>query len=166
MRATESCHGVAALPDAELRRIFEQYDAIIAVGVALHEQQPPLGRRPGARGAARRRPGHNLLLRLRHRKSDVLRFATNLAVPFTNNPDEQDLRMMKVKMKISVGFRTEDGANTFATLRSIISTARKHGLNILKALTTPPEDLLIAPRGKPGDIGRYKNLFTYAISAC
>ncbi len=139
--------GGAALSGADLQRILAQYDVIIAQGLALHEQQPPLGRRPGARGAAPRRPGHNLLLRLCLRKPDVLRFTTDFAVPFTNNQAEQDVRMMKVKMKISGGFRTEEGANTFADLRSAISTARKHGLNILKALTAPPEDLVNALTG-------------------
>ncbi len=139
--------GGTALSDAELQRIGARYDAIVAQGLACHEQQPPLGRSPGARGAAPRRPGHNLLRRLSQRKADVLRFATDFAVPFTNNQAEQDLRMMKVKMKISGGFRTEAGANTFADLRSVISTARKHGLNILNALTAPPEALITALTG-------------------
>ncbi len=134
--------GGVALPDPDLQRILGQYDEILAEGLAFHEQQPPLGRGPGARGRAPRRPGHNLLIRMRDYKADVLRFTADFAVPFTNNQAEQDVRMMKVKMKISGGFRTDEGANIFATLRSVISTARKHGINILKALTMPPEDLL------------------------
>jgi transposase len=55
-------------------------------------------------------------------------------VPFTNNLAEQDIRMMKVKMKISGGFRTNDGADIFATLRSVISTARKQGWNMLQTM--------------------------------
>jgi len=43
--------------------------------------------------------------------------------------------LMKVKMKLSGGFRTQTGAETFATLRSVVSTARKQGMNILRALT-------------------------------
>jgi len=146
VRAARQAGGMA-LSDADLQRILARYDAIIAQGLALHEQQPPLGRSPGARGAAPRRPGHNLLLRLSLRKPDVLRFATDFAVPFTNNQAEQDVRMMKVKMKISGSFRTEAGANTFADLRSVISTARKHGLSILNTLTAPPEALVTALTG-------------------
>src|SRR6476620_357750 len=88
------------------RRIESLYDAIVSRGIAFHEQQPPLERRPGARGRLPRRPGHNLVVRLRDFKDDVLRFAADFAVPFTNNLAEQDIRMMKVRMKISGGFRT------------------------------------------------------------
>jgi len=79
----------------------------------LHEKQPSLARQARSRGRPARRPGHNLLIRLRDFKSDVLRFLSNFAVPFTNNQAEQDIRMMKVKMKISGGFRAQAGAETF-----------------------------------------------------
>jgi transposase len=72
----------------------------------------------------------------------VLRFVSDFAVPFTNNQAEQDIRMMKVKMKISGGFRTHAGAETFATLRSVLSTARKQGRNILRILTATPAALI------------------------
>ncbi len=50
--------------------------------------------------------------------------------------------MMKVRMKISGTFRTLDGAQTFAAIRSVISTARNHGLNILETLTQPPDSII------------------------
>ena len=71
-------------------------------------------------------------------KSDVLRFLYDFTVPFTNNQAERDLRMMKVKMKISGGFRTFAGARTFACLRSVIATAKKQGWNILQTLIAKP----------------------------
>ena len=83
-------------------------------------------------------PGHNLLIRLHKFKSDVLRFLYDFTVPFTNNQAERDLRMMKVKMKISGGFRTLAGARTFACLRSVIATAKKQGWNILQTLIAKP----------------------------
>ena len=110
-------------------------------GLAFHRDLPPLARAIGARGRAPHRPGHNLLIRLHKFKGDVLRFLYDFAVPFTNNEAERDLRMMKVKMKISGGFRTMAGARTFARIRSVISTARKQGLNILQTLVANPAAL-------------------------
>jgi transposase/transposase-like protein len=134
--------GVVALAQADKQHIVAAYNAALAMGFALHESQVPLARAPGARGRPPRRTGHNLLLRLRDRKADVLRFTEDFEVPFTNNQAEQDIRMMKVRMKISGGFRTIAGAEIFATMRSVISTARKHGINILQALTMPTRDLV------------------------
>jgi transposase len=65
----------------------------------------------------------------------VLRFLTDPDVPFSNNQAEQDGRMMK---KISGGFRSEDGANTFVVNRTITSTAKKQGWNVLQTLTQDP----------------------------
>ena len=137
-----AAQGASFLADRAKRRILGLYDAIVSRGLAFHEQQPPLARRAGARGKQARRPGHNLLIRLRDFKDDVLRFVSNFAVPFTNNQGEQDIRMMKVKMKISGGFRTQAGAETFAALRSVISTARKQAWNILRTLSSPPKTLI------------------------
>jgi transposase len=134
--------GQLVLAERQRRRFEALYDAIVAQGIAFHEAQPPLDRKPGARGRKPQRPGHNLLERLRAYRSDVLRFLFDFAVPFTNNRAEQDIRMMKVRMKISGCFRTNAGAETFATLRSVISTARKRGWNILETLASPPEVLL------------------------
>lgn len=112
---------------------FERcYDAILAEGFAFHETQPPLA--PATTTASRkhcgrtpRRTGHNLLLRLSTRKQDTLRFLHDPAVPFTNNQAERDGRMMKVKQKISGGFRCGASAADFAVIRSFISTAKKQG---------------------------------------
>src|SRR5271169_1976911 len=113
-------------------QIERRYDAILAQGLAFHQAQSPLA--PAAtkgksqrRGRKPRRTGHNLLLRLANRKQDVLRFLNDLAVPFTNNQAERDARMMKVKQKISGGFRCIAGATDFATIRSFIATAKKQG---------------------------------------
>jgi transposase len=139
--------GKVALSADCARRIVAVYDAILKRGFAFHDAQPPLARRPGARGRSPKRVGHNLLQRLSDHKAGVLRFVFDFAVPFTNNQAEQDIRMMKVKMKVSGGFRTWDGAKTFATLRSILSTARKQGWNILRTLAAPPAALIIELSG-------------------
>ena len=82
------------------------------------------------------------MLRLSTRKQDVLRFLTDPAVPFANNLAEQDGRMMKLRQKISGGFRSEDGAKDFAVIRSVLSTARKQGWNMLQTLTAAPPSLI------------------------
>jgi len=64
----------------------------------------------------------------------ILAFLKNLLIPFTNNQGEQDIRLIKVKMKISGCFRTLDGAKRFLSIRGYTSTVRKNNLQILPAL--------------------------------
>jgi transposase len=117
------------------------YDAVLADGLAFHAAQPALAK-AGRRGRQPRRIGHNLLLRLITRKLDVLRFLTDPRVPFTNNLAERDGRMMKLRQKISGGFRDQSGANDFAVIRSVLSTARKQGWDLLRTLTGEPHRLI------------------------
>jgi transposase len=137
--------GVALKP--RLIECFERcYDAILAEGLGFHAAQVPLARAAmkGAgkrRGRAPRRTGHNLLLRLATRKEDTLRFLHDPTVPFTNNQAERDGRMMKLRQKISGGFRSFEGAMDFAVIRSFFSTAKKQGWNIIDALTSEPSNL-------------------------
>lgn len=122
--------------------LFERcYDAILAEGLAFHAAQPALAKAK-RRGRQPRRVGHNLLLRLSTRKSDVLRFLIDPRVPFTNNLAERDGRMMKLRQKISGGFRSEHGATDFGVIRSVLSTARKQGWDMLQTLTAEPERLI------------------------
>lgn len=70
----------------------------------------------------------------KERKDQVLLFLSRPQVPFTNNQAEQDIRMVKLRQKISGGFRTLDGARNMCSIRGFISTCRKQGLNIFQAL--------------------------------
>jgi hypothetical protein len=70
---------------------------------------------------------------LRDRRAEFLRFATDFRVDFSNNTAEQAIRMIKTKAKVSGGFRTLTGAQTFLALRGYISTVRKNGHNALTA---------------------------------
>jgi transposase len=125
---------------------FERrYDAIVSEGLAFHEAGPPLARAATKAGSKRRgrpprRTGHNLLLRFQTRKQDTLRFLHDPSVPFTNNQAERDGRMMKLRQKISGGFRSLEGACDFATIRSFISTARKQGWSIIETLISDPSN--------------------------
>jgi transposase len=147
-----ACHArnLAREPGVPLKRslialIERCYDTTLAEGLAFHEAQPALIRALGkgkGRGRQPRRIGHNLLLRLSAPKPDVLRFLFNPEVPFTNNLAERDGRMMKLRQKIPGGFRSQGGAAHFAVIRSLLSTAKNQGWDILQTLTANPVCLL------------------------
>ena len=115
--------GAAVLAPAELQAFLERYWAAVRLGLAFHRELPKLASK-AARGRVKHRPGHNLLQRLKTFQTETLRFLTDFDVPFTNNLAEQDLRMMKVKMKISGSFRTLEGAPMRA--RRLTAAPRDH----------------------------------------
>lgn len=121
-----------AIPPKILEDIEQQYCKILKEGLDYHSGLPDLPK--GKRGARKQRPGKNLLDRLQKKQDCVLRFIYDFSVPFTNNLGEQDIRMMKLKQKISGCFRTTLGGNRFCRIRSYISTARKQAVNIFQAL--------------------------------
>ena len=133
LRAASRYQGQDVPPD-RLGRLYAVYDKIVARGLAYHDSFPPLTK--GKRGRRKKRTGHNFLFRLRDFKADVLRFLSDRDVPFTNNLAEQDVRMMKVRQKISGGFRTTGSAQTFCRIRGFISTMRKQSHPILEAIQT------------------------------
>ena len=139
------CHAVDAgtLRPTRIRAAEWLYDRIVRDGIAWHEALPALPR-DIKRGRIRRRTGHNLLLRLKTHRAAVLLFMHNQDVPFTNNDAERDVRMMKLRQKISGGFRTQEGAENFAILRTLIGTARKRGWNLLATLASPTTQLIRA----------------------
>ena len=120
------------IPDQERIAIEQEYDAIIQKGLAYHATLPPLP--SGKRGKQKQRGGKNLLDRFFAKKDSVLLFLRNFSVPFTNNQAEQDIRMVKLKQKISGCFRTFRGGQIFCRIRSYISTARKQGWRIVEVL--------------------------------
>ena len=76
----------------------------------------------------------SLLERLSLHKDEVLRFMNDFDIPFDNNQAERDIRMTKVKQKISGTFRSFSGAKYFARIRGCISTVRKHSKDIIECL--------------------------------
>lgn len=125
--------GKRQIPEHRLNQFDKIYEQIVNDGLTFHYSLPPLPFQK-KRGKKKQRTGHNLLLRLKHYKQDVLRFLYNPDSPFTNNEAERDLRMVKCKQKISGGFRTSRGAEQFARIRGFISTARKQGWNIMDSI--------------------------------
>jgi transposase len=87
-----------------------------------------------ARATKLERKHHALFNRLRDRRDDYLRFVTNPAVPFDNNPAEQTIRMPKLRVKVSGSMRTLTGAEHFAAIRSYTATATRQGIGMLDAL--------------------------------
>ncbi len=88
----------------------------------------------GQRERQKRTKPRVLVERLRDYQDDVLRFMMHLAVPFTNNQGENDIRMTKVHQKISSYFRSMQGAQMFCLIRSYISTCRKQSVSAGHAL--------------------------------
>lgn len=130
-RATSDAGGILGTDESEKYR--QRYRTILQNAEA--ESPPPdETNRKGKRGRVRRTKARNLLERLRKYEGDVLRFMDNKNVPFTNNLAENDIRMTKVQQKISGCFRSLEGAKIFCRIRSYLSTCRKQGVNLSRAL--------------------------------
>ena len=121
-------------PADRLLHYRAQYDTIIAAGFEANPAPVPAVTAPPKRGRPKQSPPKNLLDRLQTHKPGVLAFMANFRIPFDNNLAERDIRMIKVKQKVSGSFRTQDGAKTFAAIRSYVSTARKQGHNVIAAV--------------------------------
>ncbi|MGH3684706.1 MAG: IS66 family transposase [Pseudonocardiaceae bacterium] len=84
------------------------------------------------------RPGENkaraLLEVFRDRPGDVLRFAHDLKVPPTSNQAERDLRPSKCQQNVSGRLTSEERTRDCYTIRGYVSTATKHGVNIISVL--------------------------------
>src|SRR5213080_4695064 len=124
--ALKAITDTGVLPDPDTLAVHRRLIVSAALLGASAETGPP--------GAVGRR--HRALARrIRRRLEDYLRFAVDPRVPFDNNPAERDIRMVKVKQKVSGCLRTLAGAQDFAAMRSYLSTAAKHGRRPFDVLT-------------------------------
>ncbi|HEV2705337.1 MAG TPA: IS66 family transposase [Pyrinomonadaceae bacterium] len=127
---------------AEQRAQFcRRYDRLVTRAAELNPvptPPPPPGKglplRKVPKPARKKNPALPLVKRLRECRQEVLRFVTDLTVPFDNNGSERDLRMVKLQQKTSGCFRTAAGAERFCRIRSNLSSARKQGQPLLAAI--------------------------------
>jgi transposase len=117
-----------------LNELEARYRQILDQGFRANPPpSPPPTKHRRKSGRLKQSPARNLLDRLQNRQTSVLGFMHDFDVPFDNNQAERDIRMVKLKQKISGTFRSESGAQMFCRIRGYISTLRKQGLNVLDA---------------------------------
>jgi transposase len=113
------------LDQAKLATARHEYHSALLIGQ----------RQTAARAGPLMRKHHALARRLHQRQDDYLRYTTDPQVPFDNNAAEREIRMGKLRIKVSGSMRSITGAEAFCAIRSYLSTAAKHGIGMLDALT-------------------------------
>ncbi len=123
--------GEAGVSEEVRQELTRRYDAALEEGARANPPAPPTG----TRGRPKRGKAGNLVDRLRTHKEATLAFLSDTTIPFDNNQAERDIRMTKVREKISGCFRTPTGGARFCRIRGYISTLRKQGQPIFAALS-------------------------------
>jgi len=123
--------GKTTASKGKIQQFYQRYDNICK---AAQNYYPPPIEIPKTKRKPKQSKGKNLLDRLVEHKEGTLMFFVNLLVPFTNNLAERDLRMLKVKEKISGCFASFKGAQMFNRIRGFISTMKKNNRPVLEEL--------------------------------
>lgn len=132
----DSCARVSArkrkkLSPREYANLQKRYRNILTRG---ESELPPIpAKQNGKRGRIAKSDAHNLWERLKVHETAVLLFARESFVAFTNNRAERDLRMAKVKQKVSGCFRNRQYAQAYCRISSYLQTMANHGYNPLVA---------------------------------
>lgn len=132
--------GRPTLPSHRQAYYQRRYSRLLRQGRdELPQLTPPQHKR---RGRRKQHAAKNLHDRLVKHKYEVLAYVYDFSIPFDNNLAERDLRMGKVKQKISGCFRSTTGAQSFARVRGYVSTIKKNSLNVF-------DSLVLAVNGQP-----------------
>jgi hypothetical protein len=137
--ATQAAEALTAMQGLVREAISQGRDAVdsdaLAAHVRLFRSAVLAGvSQTAARSGALMKKHNALARRLRDRQDDYLRFTSDLRAPPDNNGSERDIRMAKLRQKVSGCLRTMTGARQFCAIRSYLSTAAKHGLGYFDAL--------------------------------
>jgi transposase len=123
--------GLPAVPERARHAFRQRYEELLALGLAANPLPPATGQ-GGRRAKGKARC---LVDRLLLRQEEALAFLADVTIPFDNNQAERDIRMTKVRQKISGCFRSDQGAAHFCRIRGYVSTLRKQGLPIFASLS-------------------------------
>jgi transposase len=142
-------NGLAEVPAAQAKKLRAAYRKTVRAAFASLPSGPPPKRRHTGGWTTYQRDAWNLTHRLDTEQADILRFLTDTRIPMTNNAGERSFRMWKTHDKVSGSFRSRNGADAFAAVRSYLQTAAAHDLHPLHALRqifTPTGPWLPPPR--------------------
>ena len=132
--------GMDQMLQEEIERWHRHYHDLVVDGMAQDSQKSAL--QLNKKGKPKKSKPLQLLLKLQHYDIETLAFMYDFEVPFDNNLAERDIRMQKLRQKISGSFRGKTGGHVFCLIRSYLSTARKNGIDAMEAIT-------IAIKGQP-----------------
>jgi transposase len=126
--------GQQNLPSERQQYYRQRSSELITEGLRLNPKRQRDPSQPMQRGKVKQSVAFNLLARLERYADQVWRFTSDHRVPFTNNQAERDIRMPKLKQKVSGCFRSKAGVDAFCTIRSYLATLRKQGRPLFDAL--------------------------------
>lgn len=145
----EARDNVGRLTEEQIQKFEKRYRRILKTG---HAENPASTDVPAKRkrGRPKKSKAQNLIERFEVYPKEILAFMHDFRVPFDNNLSERDIRMIKLRQKISGTFRSEEGGAAFCRIRSYISTARKNAVNVIDAIQSAFAGQPFVPTPSPG----------------